>query len=50
MVNFHDEFSQGRFYKQSTFNRFKSPKQNPFTRAPIISEETTRYKAKLANP
>jgi hypothetical protein len=36
MVDFHDEFKFGRFYRKATFEKFVlPPKKNPFTGAPI---------------
>jgi ankyrin repeat protein len=44
MVNFHDEFKQGRYYKKNTYDKLKE-KINPYTRVPI--NETTEYKAHI---
>jgi hypothetical protein len=48
MVNFHDEFEFGRYYKDSTFESFpvKSHgyKENPSTRKPIKPENIKKYK------
>ncbi len=44
MVNFHDEFKQGRYYKKNTYDKLKE-KINPYTRVPIT--ETTEYKAHI---
>jgi len=35
MVNFQDEIKHGRYYTRKTFNDFKEPKTNPFTRKRI---------------
>lgn len=44
MVNFHDEFKQGRYYKTNTYDKLKE-KINPYTRVPIT--EVKAYKAHI---
>lgn len=52
MVNFHDEFGHGRYYKASTFNSIRRNndtrlKHNPSTRQPIAPTNITRYRARV---
>jgi hypothetical protein len=44
MVDFHNEFEYGRFYRKATFEKFILPsKKNPATREAIV--EYTIYQA-----
>ncbi len=45
MVNFHDEFDQGRYYTKTTYNRMN--KRNPYTRRNIRPNNITAYKARM---
>jgi hypothetical protein len=47
IVNFHDEFKHGRFYKKNTFNTYIKPTmQNPFTRRQILPSNIRHHTAK----
>lgn len=51
MVNFHDEYSQGRYYKAETYNAIRpieGKKLNPYTRQEIRDGNAVWYKAKLS--
>jgi hypothetical protein len=45
MVDFHDEYKNGRYYKESTF--YKLNRKNPFTRKAIT--ESKKYTAKVTS-
>ena len=45
MVDFHDEYKHGRFYKDSTF--YKLDNKNPITRIPIVTH--SKYTAKVTS-
>lgn len=49
MVNFHDESTFGRFYKENTFRQFRPNPEgiiiNPITRRPILPGNIQYYKA-----
>ena len=47
MVNFHGEYNLGRYYKKGTYNSFREPKKNPYTRRNIASTNAVQYKAKV---
>ncbi len=49
MIDFHDEYKYGRYYKQSTYNDYIKPtRENPFTRKSLSSKNIQRYKAKFS--
>lgn len=49
MVNFHNEYTLGRFYTRANYNGLKAPKRNPMTRRNISRNNVKRYRAHLVN-
>jgi hypothetical protein len=47
MINFHNEFKYGRYYKNDSARQLEKYKQNPFTREPLSSNMFRFYKAHL---
>jgi hypothetical protein len=51
MVNFHNEYKSGRYYKERTmynlYTKHNAKKQNPFTRQPIKPLNISKYRAHL---
>lgn len=48
MVNFHNEYAVGRYYKRHTYNMLPNPKINPYSRAHIANP--ARYIAHVVPP
>lgn len=50
MINFHDEFSHGRYYTKNTFNKLalkNGKKENPYTKQKINASNAKKYKSHL---